>query len=186
MEDPIDLFDFKNRHDWRAWLEKNNASESQAWLVIHKKGSSLEGMRLDEAVEEALCYGWIDSTLRRRDKYTYLLRFTPRRPDSVWSMHNIKRVDTLLRSGVMREAGMAKVREAKASGQWQAAIDREHPDQIPSDLETALCCKKGALAGYRGLSDSQKKQFLFWIQSAKRKDTRRKRIAEIVTRVVGE
>jgi uncharacterized protein YdeI (YjbR/CyaY-like superfamily) len=177
--------DFIDRSAWRAWLRDHHATDSEAWLVIQKKRSKINGLSLDEAVEEALCYGWIDGKLQRLDDQRYLLRFSPRRPDSVWSIRNIRRVEELVRAGAMTEAGLAAVRAGKKSGQWQAALDRERTDEIPTDLEAALRRKKGALAAYRNLPDSKKKQYLYWLQSAKREQTKLKRIEEIVRQVLG-
>jgi uncharacterized protein YdeI (YjbR/CyaY-like superfamily) len=186
MDRNLDALDFSDRQAWRLWLEERHVTQSKAWLLIQKKGSAFSGLSLDEAVEEALCYGWIDGKLKPRDEHSYLLRFSPRKPDSVWSMNNIRRVEELRRRGAMTEAGLSMVRIAKENGQWQAAIDREHPENIPADLESELRRAKGALAAYKALPDSQKKQILYWLQSAKREATRRKRIGEIIHRMLDE
>jgi uncharacterized protein YdeI (YjbR/CyaY-like superfamily) len=186
MIENADFLEFENRSAWRSWLEKHHAEKLEAWLVIQKKRSMHPGLSLDEAVEEALCFGWIDGTLNTRDDQSYLLRFSPRRLNSIWSIRNIHRIEKLQRSGKITEVGLAEVRRAKASGQWQAAIDREHTEKIPPELQTALRCKKGAIAAYRALPDSKKKQYLHWIQSAKRDETKRRRIREIVNQVLGD
>ena len=180
MHAATDVLSFKDRKDWRSWLDADNSDATEAWIVIQKKHSTLPGLSLDEAVEEALCYGWIDSTLNTRDSETYLLRFSPRRPDSVWSMTNIRRIEKLERKGSMQEPGLLAVRAAEESGEWQAAIDRDNPAIIPSDLEAALRQTKGALEAYHNLSDSRKKRYVYWIQNAKRVETRQKRICEVV------
>lgn len=183
-EEVLNPFDFLNRLAWRSWLEDHHAISSEVWLIIQKKSSKLEGLSLDEAVEEALCYGWIDGKLQRFDEQRYLLRFSPRKPNSLWSVRNIQRVEELVSRGVMTEAGMAAVQEGKKSGQWKAAIDRENTDVIHAELEAALRRRKGAIAAYRDLPTSQKKLYMYWIQSAKREQTRRIRIEEIVKRVL--
>lgn len=175
-----DVLTFIDRQAWRSWLDAHSFNVSEAWLVIRKKRAALPGLSLAEAVEEALCFGWIDSTLNTLDDQSYLLRFSPRKPDSVWSMINIGRVEKLQRSGHMTEAGLAAVEAAKENGQWQAAIDRENSEKIPSDLEAALRQMKGAAEAYRNLPTSKRKQYVYWLQSAKRQETRQKRIAEIV------
>ena len=185
MDASLKHLDFIDRLAWRSWLQDHHATDSQAWLVIQKKRSRLDGLSLEEAVEEALCYGWIDGKLLTLDDQRYLLRFSPRRPNSVWSISNIQRVEELTRAGLMTEAGLAAVRAAKKSGQWQAALDRERTDEIPAELEAALRRKKGALAAYRNLPDSKKKQYLYWIQSAKRAQTKLDRIEQIVKQVLG-
>lgn len=138
MEETSNPLDFVDRYSWRSWLDEHHAASSQAWLIIQKKYSQAEGLCLDEAVEEALCFGWIDGKLRRLDANSYLLRFSPRKPNSVWSVYNIQRVEKLVDLGLMTEAGLAAVEAGKQSGQWQAALDRENTDEIPPELEAAL------------------------------------------------
>jgi uncharacterized protein YdeI (YjbR/CyaY-like superfamily) len=184
MGTSTDPLDFKDRSAWRSWLKDHHTAASCAWLVIQKKSSKLDGLRLEEAVQEALCYGWIDGKLKRLDDQRFLLRFSPRKPLSVWSITNIQRVEELIRVGAMTEAGLAAVEAAKESGQWQNALDREQPDKIPPELEAALRQKRGALAAYRDLTDTKKKQYLYWLQSARREGTKRKRIEEIVKQVL--
>ncbi len=181
-----DSIKFTDRSAWRSWLDRHHAAKPKVWLVIQKKSSKLEGIFLDEAIEEALCYGWIDGKLNPRDDQSYFLRFSPRKPDSIWSVSNIRRVENLTREGKMTESGITTVRIAKENGQWQAAFDRERTDEIPPELETALRRRKGAIAAYRELPPSKKKQCIYWLQSAKRNDTKRKRIEEIVNQVLGE
>lgn len=175
-----DILTFIDRKAWRSWLDSHSFNKSEAWLVIRKKHSALPGLSLADAVEEALCFGWIDSTLNTLDDQTYLLRFSPRKPNSVWSIINIHRVEKLQRSGHMTEVGLAAVQAAKENGQWQAAIDRENTDKIPSELEVALRRMKGATEAYLNLPSSKRKQYIYWLQNAKREETRQKRIAEIV------
>lgn len=186
MDETHTPLDFGDRSAWRSWLEDHHDTRFDAWLIIQKKRSRLEGISLEEAVEEALCFGWIDGKLNTLDDQRYLLRFTPRKPDSIWSISNIRRVEELTRAGAMAEAGLATVREAKRNGQWNAAIEREDTDRIPPELRAALRRVRGAIAAYRGLPNSQKKQYVYWIQSAKREQTRQKRIAEIVRKVSGD
>ena len=183
MIDDRDLLSFAGRKEWREWLESHHHEDTEAWLVLNKKGVREGSLSLGEAVEEALCFGWIDGKLRSLDDETYSLRFTTRRPDSIWSMSNILRVERLIEEGLMTEAGLQKVAEARQSRQWEAAIRREQTDVIPADLEKALRRRKGAIAGYRSLTDSRKKQLLYWLMSAKRPETRQRRIEAIVSEV---
>ena len=175
-----------NRKAWRSWLGTHSSSVSEAWLVIHKKHAPPTAISLAEAVEEALCFGWIDSTLNTIDNQSYLLRFSPRRPNSIWSMSNIRRVEKLQKSGLMTNAGLAAIQAAKASGQWQAAIERENSAKIPADLEVALCQIEGAVEAYHALPASKRKQYTYWLQSAKREETRKKRISEIIKKIQGK
>jgi len=183
MEELLNPFDFIDRSEWRTWLEAHHDACSEVWLIIQKKGSKLEGLSLNEAVEEALCYGWIDGKLHRMDDQRYYLRFSPRKSNSVWSVRNIQRVEELVGRGEMTEAGLAAVHEGKKSGQWQAAIDRENTEKIPTELESVLRRRKGAIATYRNLPDSKKKLYMYWLQSAKREQTKQKRILEIIRNV---
>jgi uncharacterized protein YdeI (YjbR/CyaY-like superfamily) len=186
MEEELHALEFKTRIAWRSWLEQYHTNVKQAWLYIKRKGANIEGLSLEDAVEEALCFGWIDGTLRPVDEQRYLLRFSPRRRNSVWSVRNIQRVQNLTNLGKMTKAGLEAVEEGKRSGQWQAALDRERTDQIPYELEVALRRRKGAIAAYRKLPDSQKKRYIYWVQSAKRDQTKKKRIEEIIRNVMGE
>jgi uncharacterized protein YdeI (YjbR/CyaY-like superfamily) len=185
MDESPEHLEFADRHQWRKWLEQHHAEKTEAWLVHYKKGFQESTLRLEEAVEEALCFGWIDGLLRSLDEKRYSLRYTPRRPNSVWSMRNIERVERLIREGRMTEAGLEKIREAKENGQWEAAIRREQVDIIPPDLEKALRRRKGAIAAYRALPASRKKQYIYWLQTAKRPTTKQRRIDKIVQEVTG-
>jgi uncharacterized protein YdeI (YjbR/CyaY-like superfamily) len=185
MSDSTQYLEFTDRTQWRRWLEMHHAKADEAWLVQYKKAFEESGLGYEPAVEEALCFGWIDGLLRRFDERRYLLRYTPRRPDSIWSMNNIQRVERLIREGRMTEAGLQAIAQAKESGQWQAAIRREQVDIIPPDLEEALDRIEGATAAYHALPDSRKKQFIYWLQTAKRTVTKRRRIDQIVEEVLG-
>ncbi len=180
MTDGPDFVVFKDRAAWRVWLEKNHLAAREVWLLHHKKRYPGPTIPLEEAVEEALCFGWIDSSLIPHDEQTYLHRYSPRRPNSVWSIRNINRVEKLIEAGLMTAAGLEKIQEAKNNGQWEAAFRREKVDDIPSDLEAALRSEPGALEGYRKLRTARKKQLLYWLQTAKRPETVNRRIAAIL------
>ena len=186
MEKPGDCLEFKDRDQWRSWLAENHAIETEAWLIIYKKQYQDQGLTLNEAVEEALCFGWIDGTLKSLDERRYALRYSPRTPKSIWSMSNIRRVEKLIEEGKMTDAGKEKIAQAKENGEWEAAIRREQVEKIPKDLEKALRKEKGALSGYRALPDSRKKLFIYWLQSAKRESTKGKRIQKIIEEVMNQ
>jgi uncharacterized protein YdeI (YjbR/CyaY-like superfamily) len=183
MKIPDHPLHFQDRDDWRTWLERNHAVQAEAWVVILKNRSPRPGIYLEEAVEEAVCYGWIDSVMRGDPGGFYYLRFTPRKPGSVWSVSNIQRVERLAAQGKMAEAGLARVREAKANGEWEAAIRREDTSSLPEDLQQALEAHPGALAAFEKLPASQKKQDLYWLLSAKTESTRQRRIQHILDRI---
>lgn len=184
MRTPDHFLKFTDRHEWRGWLEKHHQDEPEVWLLIYKKKFCDQGLDLDVAVEEALCFGWIDSTLNKHDEKSYLLRFSPRKENSIWSVSNIQRAEELMRAGRIKEAGLITIEQAKENGQWQAAIQREQVDLIPKDLETALRGILGGLDAYQALPASRKKQLIFWLQSAKREETRKRRIKSIIEEVL--
>ncbi len=168
------------KDEWRAWLQENHAAQKEAWLTIKKNHVTRPGVFYEEAVEEAVCFGWIDGNMHSVDAETYVLRFTPRKPGSIWSVSNQKRVERLIEQGRMTAAGLAAVQEAKQSGEWEAAIRREDTSSLPTDRAEALAGNPAAQANFERLSQSQRKQFLYWITSAKTDPTRRIRVEETV------
>ena len=176
---------FPDRAAWRTWLEENHAQPEAVWVVINKKATPPPGLHYEEAVLEALCFGWIDGTLNRIDDLVYALRFSPRRRDSVWSASNLARVEALIEQCLMMPAGAAAIEAAKASGQWEAALVREKVDVVPPDLESALVTALGTVDGYLALAPSRRKQLLHWLATAKRPATRARRVGSIVDEVRG-
>ncbi len=176
-----DLLIFKSRDEWRAWLIAHHSQATEATIVIYKNREAL--LSFEEAQEEALCFGWTDVKSQRIDETRYSLRFTPRRAGSNWSITNVQRVERAIASDRMTAAGLAKVTEARQNGQWEAAIKSAQTDLLPPDLEKALKGKKGALAGYRSLKDSRKRQLLHSLYTAKSEATRQRRIGAILQEV---
>ena len=185
MINPTDPLEFENRDQWRRWLEGNYSSATETWLILYKKKFVEEGMTLDEAVEEALCFGWIDGKLKSLDKKRFMLRYSPRKANSIWSISNIQRVEKLIAEGEMTDAGYQTIAEAKANGEWDAAIRREQVDIIPEALEVFLRNIEGGLSAYQAQPDYRKKQFIYWLQTAKREDTKMRRIKKIVKEILG-
>ncbi|MEN6424480.1 MAG: YdeI/OmpD-associated family protein [Phycisphaerales bacterium] len=176
---------FANRDQWRAWLEDNHATAQELWLVFHKKHTSKRGLTYDEAVEEALCFGWIDGILKRIDDEKHMNRFCPRRTNSIWSERNKERVRKMIEAGRMTEAGLAKVREAKENGQWDKAAQREDTVIVPAELAAALAKDERARLNFEKLAPSYRRQFIYWVGTAKREETRRKRVA-LAVRMIRE
>ena len=174
---------FHDRDEWRAWLKENHRSESEVWLVYYKVHVNKESIRYDEAVEEALCFGWIDSQVKRIDDEKYMQRYTPRRDDSNWSASNKARVQKLIQQGLMTQAGLEKIEIAKHNKSWDRLTEIESEIRIPDDLAVALSANPAAMDNYNKLAPSHKKQYLWWLKNAKRASTRQKRIQEIVTRL---
>ena len=166
---------------WRAWLARNHADPTGVWLVLAKKGT-LEPTSLTyaQALEEALCHGWIDGQTRRRDDATYAQRFTPRRKRSQWSKRNVGIVAELTAAGRMQPAGLAEVERAKADGRWQNAYAGQAQIEVPADLRAALEADPAALAAFATLSSQNRYAVIYRVESLRRADSRARRIEQYV------
>ena len=171
-----------SRVAWRRWLASNPARQDGVWLVYRKKSSKVDGPVYDDLVEEALCFGWIDSQARRVDGDRMMQWFSPRRAGGLWSLLNKQRIEKLVREGLMTEAGEAAIDAAKGDGSW-SLTDEVEALVLPSDLASALDAAPVARGAYESLADATKKQYLWWVLSAKRAQTRADRIREIVLRL---
>ncbi|HEY3351942.1 MAG TPA: YdeI/OmpD-associated family protein [Polyangia bacterium] len=171
-----------DRAAWRAWLAAHHAAAREVWLVFLKKHLARPCVSYDEAVEEALCFGWIDGVVRRIDDERHAQRFTPRRAASRWSESNRARVRRLTRAGLMAAPGLEAVRAAQASGRWDAD-ERPAGDEVPPALTAALARDRAAQAGWDRLPPSHRRQYVRWIVAARRAETRARRIAATVARV---
>lgn len=170
-----------NRAEWRAWLAANHDKETEIWLVYNKVGSGVESIPYGESVEEALCYGWIDSIIKKLDETQYVRKFTPRKENSKWSASNIKRVEKMIQAGLMTEYGMRLVKAAKVSGRWEMPVQKPNLEfAIHPEFAEALRGNKKARETFDGLAPTFQKQYLGWIEVAKRETTRHKRIAESI------
>lgn len=178
--DEATAFYAKNGKQWRKWLEKNHASAAYIWLIMYRKQSATPSVYYDEAVEEALCFGWIDSKPNKRDDESYYLFFAPRKPKSVWSALNKKRIIKLLEDKRMAPPGLAKIEAAKADGTW-TTLDAIEALQMPEELKKAFMKNKAAAQNFDAFPNSAKKGIYQWIISAKRDETRMKRVEETVS-----
>jgi uncharacterized protein YdeI (YjbR/CyaY-like superfamily) len=169
----------KNKNEWRKWLKINNAKKEAVWLILYKKKSPNHNLSWSEAVDEALCFGWIDSLKKSIDDEKYKQYFTKRKAKSNWSKINKDKVKTLIDEGLMEEAGYKSIEVAKENGSW-TLLDEVEALVVPDDLKEALATHKDPMEFFDGLSNSEKKGILYWVVSAKREETRRKRIVEIV------
>jgi len=168
------------RAEWRAWLDKNHDTAKEIWLLRYRKHTGKATLPYDDAVEEALCFGWIDGIIKRIDDEKYVIRFSPRRRNSVWSDPNRKRVRRMITQKRMTPAGMRCVAEAKDNGRW-AELPSPHVElKIPSDLAEALALNQQAQVNFANLAPSYKRHFIGWIENAKRQETRQKRIVKTV------
>lgn len=168
----------KSRAEWREWLAKNHTSEQSVWLVYFRTSTKINSLTWSEAVDEALCFGWIDSTKKTIDEERYMQYFSKRKPNSMWSRVNKEKVAQLIQNNLMTKAGLASIATAKQNGSW-TFLDEIEALVIPEDLAAALAHHKGATDYFDGLSKSAKKMLLHWVISAKRPETRQKRVSEI-------
>lgn len=169
----------KDRKTWRQWLAKNHEVSTGVWLVYDKTASVKTRLQWAEAVEEALCFGWIDSTVNRIDDHSYMQLFTPRKPKSGWSKINKDKVEKLIADGLMTSAGMEKIEAAKQAGTWHK-LDGIESLTPPPELEKAFAANKKAKKFFDSLSTTNRKYILYHINGAKKEETRMKRINDIV------
>lgn len=177
--EPVERYYAKDRQEWRSWLAEHHATSSGVWLIYYKKESGKPRVAYDEAVEEALCFGWVDSRPNAIDDESYMQLFSPRKPKSPWSKINKERVARLIEQGLMTPAGLAKIEAAKGDGSWNR-YDEVDDLAVPNDLIQALAANETANRYFEAFSPSSKKVILWWIASAKRPETRSKRIEETV------
>lgn len=162
---------------WRSWLEKNHATEEAVFLIIYRKESGIASVYYNEALDEALCFGWIDSKINKRDAVSYYQYFARRKPKSNWSAVNKRKVAKLIGEKRMRPAGMASIELAQKTGTW-TALDAVENTEIPADLAEALAARPKAREYFEAFPRSTKRGILEWILNAKQPETRRKRITE--------
>jgi len=169
-----------NRDDWCEWLKRNHDIKKEIWLIYYKKHTSKPSIPYDDSVEEAICFGWIDNIIKRIDDEKFVRKFTLRKAKSKWSETNKKRARKMIKEGKMTAVGLAKIGEAKKSGEWFKAAPLRKEPLIPPYMKEALAKNKKALKNFNNLTKSYKRQYVGWIISAKREETRRRRLAEAI------
>jgi uncharacterized protein YdeI (YjbR/CyaY-like superfamily) len=174
----VETFCPASQKEWRKWLKENHNSKQSIWLICYKKESGKPCLSWSETVDEALCFGWIDSTRKSIDRESFMQFFTKRKPTSAWSKINKEKVQRLIDKGLMTKAGFESIEIAKQNGSWSILDDVEEL-LIPKDLEKEFKTKPGSKDYFLSLSKSVKKMILHWVVSAKRPETRQKRINEI-------
>lgn len=174
---PPDAFEPESRADWRAWLDTHHARSRGVWLVLRKKAAPVPNLSVDDAVEEALCFGWIDSKPRKLDGTRSLLYFSPRKPGSGWSAVNKARIERMQRAGRMTPAGQARIDAALEDGSW-TKLDAVETLEVPPDLGAALAALPGALDHWEGFARSVRRGILEWIAQARTPATREKRVRD--------
>jgi len=172
----------EDRDAWGLWLRENHEAEREVWLLFYKKHAGKRSVSYDEAVEVALCYGWIDSIIRRVDDESYAQKFTPRKPGSTWSESNLARMKRLIDQGRVTDTGMT-VYTNRSPERPDTEKLRERSLDVPSDFEASLKGNKLAWKNFQHFPPSHRKQYLLWIMSAKRPETRQKRILEAVNMI---
>ncbi len=173
---------FKSRVGWRHWLEKNHDKEKEVWLTYYKKHTKKPTVAHEEAVEEALCFGWIDSKVKSIDDEKFMQKYTPRRPNSVWSEINKNSALKMIKEKKMTKHGLVKIEEAKRNGKWSEAYTSKRKLSIHKDLKDALVRSKKAWKNFNNFANTYQNMYIGWVTSAKRKETRKGRIIEVVKR----
>jgi uncharacterized protein YdeI (YjbR/CyaY-like superfamily) len=179
LKDGIKTFHAKSQKEWRKWLEKNHKTEKSIWLIFYKKDSGVPSVYYPEAVDEALCFGWIDSKANKRDEQSSYQYFAKRNPKSKWSRVNKEKVARFTEQGLMAQAGLEMVAHAQKTGTWDALNEVENLT-VPDDLQKLFNKNKTAFKHWEAFPRSVKRGILEWISSAKRPETRLKRITETV------
>jgi uncharacterized protein YdeI (YjbR/CyaY-like superfamily) len=174
------ILEFKTQADWERWLAKNQSRTDGVWLKYAKKDSGFKTVSHSEAIDVALCYGWIDSQAKGFDEKFHLVKFTPRRPRSVWSKINVDRAERLIAEGKMKPAGLAQIKAAKADGRWERAYAGQATAEIPEDFKAALAKNKQAAEFYDSLNKANKYAFIWRLHHVKRPETRAANIEKYV------
>ena len=176
----MQVLSFASSKEWRKWIQANHAKSNGVWLRFFKKDSGEQSVTYSEALEEALCYGWIDGQANKYDTNSYIQKFTPRRPKSIWSKRNTEKAERLIREGKMKKAGMHQVELAKADGRWQQAYDSPKYMKVPEDFLQRLSKNKKAKTFFDRLNKANQYAIAWRLQTAKRPETREKRLKEIL------
>lgn len=176
----LPVLSFTSQQDWRNWLEENHNQPKGVWLKHAKKASGKTSVSYTEALDEALCYGWIDSLVQKYDDDYYLQKYTPRGPRSVWSKINVGKVEALINKGKMQPAGLAAIELAKQDGRWDAAYDSQSTSKVPEDFQAALDKNPKAKRFFETLTKANVYAFCWRIQTAKKPETRKARIERFI------
>jgi uncharacterized protein YdeI (YjbR/CyaY-like superfamily) len=179
-DDGLPTLPFASAAEWETWLEDHHAAADGVWIKMAKKDSGIPSIRHPEAVESALCFGWIDGRREPLDERCFLQRFTPRRARSRWSRINREKAEQLIAGGRMRPAGLAEVERAKADGRWEAAYEGQKRSEVPGDLRRELDARPRARAFFDALDSRNRYAILYRLEEAKRPETRARRLAKFV------
>jgi uncharacterized protein YdeI (YjbR/CyaY-like superfamily) len=168
---------------WRAWLARHHATEAEVWLIFHKRHTGVASIDYGDALDEALCFGWVDSLVKRLDERRYARKFTPRRPESRWSSANRKRYAKLEAEGRLQPPGIARPPTGRSHGPRPPRL--EMPSELPEYIQTALRKRPRALRNFEALAPEQQRRYFAWIESAKREETKVRRLQEAIRLLAG-
>jgi uncharacterized protein YdeI (YjbR/CyaY-like superfamily) len=180
MADDLPVLLFAGPAEMEAWLEENHAASQGIWLKIAKKGAREPSVTYDEAVELGLCFGWIDSQVRRFDDQHYIQRFTPRRPRGRWSKINREKAEALIAAGKMRPTGLAEIEAAKTDGRWEAAYEGQRNAEVPADLQHELDANPAAAEFFASLNSANRYAIVYRLDDAKKPETRARRLRKFI------
>jgi uncharacterized protein YdeI (YjbR/CyaY-like superfamily) len=180
MEENKDPKIFTSQKKWRQWLERNHNKCKVVWVALKKKNSEKKCINYAEALDEALCFGWIDGVMNKYNEDFFKQRFTPRKSGNIWSLINKEKVEKLIIEGKMTEAGLKKIEEAKKSGAWQKAYSSNSNNKIPDDLISSLNKVPGAYDAFCRFPPSHQRMYIHWLNDAKKEETRLRRIEKII------
>ncbi|WP_337099143.1 YdeI/OmpD-associated family protein [Paenibacillus sp. YIM B09110] len=181
--DAVDFIDFTNTKEWESWLAEHSNRQDEAWIRIAKKGTGITSITIQEALDCALCYGWIDSHRRSFDERYYLQRYSPRRAKSPWSLVNVKKAEQLIETGQMKEPGYAEIRLAQADGRWDAAYESQRTATIPPDLAVALEMHTQAKQAFHQLDKSAQYAMFLPILKATTSTARSSRLQKVIAKL---
>ena len=173
---------FKTSGEFRKWLEKNHVKQTELWLLFYKVNTNKKCVRYAEAVEEALCFGWIDGIVKRIDDEKHAQRYTPRKPRSIWSNLNKERAKRMIEQGKMTDAGLIKIKEAKKSGWWKRAYSFEVENIMSPEMKEVLMSDEQAWNNFQKFGKSYKNTYIFYVNYAKREETKKKRMQMVLER----
>jgi uncharacterized protein YdeI (YjbR/CyaY-like superfamily) len=182
---PKDVLDLPDGPAWESWLETHHATSTEAWLRIAKRGSGLGSVSIGDALDGALCFGWIDGQRKGLDEVSFLQRYCPRRPRSSWSQVNVEKVARLTAEGRMRPAGLAEVEAAQADGRWDAAYERQSTARLPDDLAAAIAADPLARTAYDALGRSERYAVMLPVLKATTDAARAREVARALRRLTG-
>jgi uncharacterized protein YdeI (YjbR/CyaY-like superfamily) len=185
-KDDLPTIPFPSSADWEKWLEGNHASSEGLWMKIAKKASGIKTISIQEAIEKALCFGWIDGQRQSFDEHWFLQRFTPRRPNSRWSQINRDKVEELLERGLIRPSGLREIERAKADGRWDAAYPSPSKIEVPEDLRRALDADPRAAEAFDALNAASRYSILYRVHHTKAPAARAHRIEQVVAMLTNE